>query len=468
MKHSCRGICLVGALAVAAHSQLIDLKGVVRDRAGVSIAGVVVTQVGTGLKDTTDTQGKFQIYRASTGVLRSRIVGASLYPVFVAGEGIRFEHALGGTVALHLFDVGGRSVRFVRTTLGAGQWTLPTGDLPMGTYFGRLEAEGIAKTFRFTTLQSATGNRRPSGIGASIAEPAFRQTAAMVAVDSLRATKIGYTDASIPVSSLTDSALVVVMETTAMSSGSEGCGKTATRPDPATKQTLSVSGTNRTYLLFLPTNYDKSKEYPVVFAFHGGGGNGAAARNDFKLEAAANNGAILVYPDGGWNYGTGTDVAFFDVILKDMKTKYCLNTKRVFVTGFSLGGIFSNGLGCLRGGTTVRGIVPVAGSGPNPNMAPAQSAIACPVGTPPSDVPTMVIHGTADANALYKYGQWAAEFWRKWNGATTTTTTPPSPFAGCVDYQGGRVPVRFCTHSGGHIVPSWAGQYVWAFAQSLL
>jgi len=468
MKHPSHGLLWAGYLAVAAHSQLIDLKGVVRNRTGASLSGVVITQVGTGLRDTTDAQGRFQVYRASTGVLRSQILRNTLDPHFVPGEGIRFDHALGGRVAFRLYDIDGKSVLTLRTELGAGRWTLPTGNLRSGTYFGKLETEGVAKSFRFTTVNQNPDTRQISSFDPVDPRPAFRQEASLAVIDSLRASKTGYSTASFPVSSLIDTNLVLVLDTATAPTASEGCGKAATRPNPATSQTLSVSGTNRTYLLFLPTDYSNTKEYPVVFAFHGGGGNGAAARTDFKLEAAANNAAILVYPDGGWNYGTGTDVAFFDAILKDMKSKYCLNTKRVFVTGFSLGGIFVNGLGCLRGGTTVRAIIPVAGSGPNPNMAPAQADIGCPAGTPPSDVPTMVIHGTADANAVYKYGQWEAEFWRTWNGATTTTTTSAAPYSGCVDYQGGRVPVRFCTHSGGHMVPTWAGQYIWAFAQSIL
>lgn len=454
MNHFRRGLLGAGALVLAAHAQTIDLRGVVRNKAGAALPGVAILQRGTGLRDTTDAQGRFRLERASSAVRPA----AGRPSAETGPDGLRVVLPTGGAVRWRLADLEGRAIRSERFVLGAGTWTLPTADLPTGTYLGRLESEGGATTFRFTRLPGGVASGSPGP------EAAPRQAAA--ALDSLVATKAGYAPLAFPVPSLVDSNLVLTLDT-AVATGSEGCGKTATRPDPASKQTLPVSGTNRTYLLFLPTNYDKSKPYPVVFAFHGGGGNGAAARNDFKLEAAANNGAILVYPDGGWNYGSGTDVAFFDAILKDMKSKYCLDTKRVFATGFSLGGIFVNGLGCLRGGTTVRGIVPVAGSGPNPNMAPAQADIACPAGTPPSDVPTMVIHGTADGNALYKYGQWEAEFWRKWNGATTTTTTSPAPYSGCVDYQGGRVPVRFCTHSGGHMVPSWAGSYIWSFVQSI-
>jgi polyhydroxybutyrate depolymerase len=180
--------------------------------------------------------------------------------------------------------------------------------------------------------------------------------------------------------------------------------------------------------------------------------------------------AIIVYPNNATNYGSGNDIPFFDAMLADTTGKYCIDTRRVFATGFSMGGIFVNGIGCLRGGTMVRGIIPVAGSGPNPNMGPASEAdIACPSGTPTADVAVMIIHGTADTNALFKYAQWEVNYWTKAEGCTSTTTTTnlSSPYQGCVTYPGCRVPVDFCQHTGGHMVPATAAANIWAFITNL-
>lgn len=196
--------------------------------------------------------------------------------------------------------------------------------------------------------------------------------------------------------------------------------------------------------------------------------NAAGARSDFKLEAVVGNNAIIVYPDNMTNYASGNDMAFFDALLEDTTGKYCVDSNRVFATGFSMGGIFVNGIGCLRGGSTVRGIIPVAGSGPNPNLGPASEAdIACPSGTPKGDLAVMIIHGTADTNALFKYGQWEANYWTKAEGCSSTTSNMASPYQGCVAYQGCRTPVDFCQHSGGHMVPSTAAANIWAFIGSL-
>lgn len=251
-------------------------------------------------------------------------------------------------------------------------------------------------------------------------------------------------------------------------SRSKGCGKAVTRPDPSAQQSISVSGSARTYQIYVPTGYSSETALPLIFALHGGGGNAAGARNDYKLEAVVGSDAIIVYPNNMTNYASGGDMDFFDAVLDDTLGKYCIDSHRVFATGFSMGGIFVNGVGCLRGGSTVRGIIPVAGSGPNPNLGPASEAdIACPSGTPKGDVAVMIIHGTADGNALFKYAQWEANYWTRAEGCTSTTANLSSPYQGCVGYQSCRVPVDFCQHSGGHMVPSTAAANIWAFIGNL-
>ncbi len=251
-------------------------------------------------------------------------------------------------------------------------------------------------------------------------------------------------------------------------SRSKGCGKAVTRPDPSAQQSISVAGSARTYQIYVPTGTSSETALPLIFALHGGGGNAAGARNDYKLEAVVGSNAIIVYPNNMTNYASGGDMDFFDAVLDDTLGKYCIDSHRVFATGFSMGGIFVNGVGCLRGGSTVRGIIPVAGSGPNPNLGPASEAdIACPSGTPKGDVAVMIIHGTADTNALFKYGQWEANYWTRAEGCSSTTTNLSSPYQGCVGYQGCRVPVDFCQHSGGHMVPSTAAANIWAFIGNL-
>jgi polyhydroxybutyrate depolymerase len=74
------------------------------------------------------------------------------------------------------------------------------------------------------------------------------------------------------------------------------CGQ----PPPFTgvmAQTIEAAGLERDYDLAIPADYDPDHAYPLVFAWHGRGGNGELARLYFKVEEAAAGQAIFVYPD---------------------------------------------------------------------------------------------------------------------------------------------------------------------------
>jgi polyhydroxybutyrate depolymerase len=57
------------------------------------------------------------------------------------------------------------------------------------------------------------------------------------------------------------------------------CPSTLTAASGETTQTLSVGGQNRSYLLHVPPGYTGATPVPVVFDFHGLGGNGNQQRN---------------------------------------------------------------------------------------------------------------------------------------------------------------------------------------------
>jgi polyhydroxybutyrate depolymerase len=125
---------------------------------------------------------------------------------------------------------------------------------------------------------------------------------------------------------------------------------------------IAVNGTTRTYVLSVPAGGGGTPR-PLVFAFHGAGGDGAGIRGYLGLEAPSQGKAIFVYPDGlsdgsrtGWPDTNGRDIAFFDALLAKLEAEACVDSARVFGTGFSYGGYMSNTLGCKRAGV-VRGRV---------------------------------------------------------------------------------------------------------------
>jgi poly(3-hydroxybutyrate) depolymerase len=90
-----------------------------------------------------------------------------------------------------------------------------------------------------------------------------------------------------------------------MSAKSAGCGKdlpaAQSPPGAASHQTdfTQNDGTARTYLIHIPSNYDKNTSVPLIFSFHGRGKNSSEQEglSQFSNENWNPNG-IAVYPQG--------------------------------------------------------------------------------------------------------------------------------------------------------------------------
>jgi poly(3-hydroxybutyrate) depolymerase len=241
--------------------------------------------------------------------------------------------------------------------------------------------------------------------------------------------------------------------------GSSGCG--VAPPGSGAGKTLVVDGTTRSYVLSLPSGYDRTRAYPLIFAFHGLGGSGSQAQLYFGLAQASQGQAILVYPDAAgssraWGV-TGAsatlDIAFFDALLRTLSSSLCVDQSKVFAAGHSMGGYFSNTLGCARG-NTLRAIAPVAGGGPY---------VSCDNGK----VAAWLMAASNDTVVSPSAGQASRDHWLRANGCSATTR-PVGP-SSCVAYDGcdAAHPVQWCLEStGGHNWPSYGGQAIWSFFKS--
>ena len=241
---------------------------------------------------------------------------------------------------------------------------------------------------------------------------------------------------------------------------SSGCGLAP--PSAGSGKTIVINGASRTYVLALPASYDSSRAYPLIFAFHGLGGSGAQAQLYFGLSQATQGQAVLVYPDAtgsskAWGI-TGTaataDIALFDELVRTLSASLCIDQSKIFAAGHSMGGYFSNTLGCARG-NTLRAIAPVAGGGPY---------VSCDNGK----VAAWLMAALDDPTVSYTAGEASRDKWRTANGCANTTR-PVGPSA-CVAYEGcdAQHPVHWCLEStGGHSWPSYAGQAIWSFFKAL-
>src|SRR5687767_7096561 len=140
--------------------------------------------------------------------------------------------------------------------------------------------------------------------------------------------------------------------------------------DDGELRTLEVADVRRTYLLHLPPSREPSHPIPLLFVFHGAGGDAEGfARHTGLTGAATARGYAVVYPNGvnrRWSDGRGTrstadDVGFVRLLLDSLRSELPLDARRIYATGISNGAGLAFRLACDLPGTFAA-IAPVAGA----------------------------------------------------------------------------------------------------------
>lgn len=218
-----------------------------------------------------------------------------------------------------------------------------------------------------------------------------------------------------------------------------------------TRGAIDVAGVERSYELFV--GEDVGEHPPLVFLWHGWGGNAVEMMALFQPEKYFRD-AIVVAPEGlprsfkeggkvkpGWQNRDGEleerDFALFDALLAALTKSHCIDPKRVYATGFSNGGFFTNALACHRG-DVIAAAAPRAGGGPYPDEK-------C-----DGPVPILISHGHKDVVIKFEIAERSLGRWAGWAGCEPPATLPDD---GCVDLPGCSSAVRFCATPGGHSYP---------------
>lgn len=182
---------------------------------------------------------------------------------------------------------------------------------------------------------------------------------------------------------------------------------------------LKVAGVDRKCLAYVPQNIEKKK--PLLIALHGRWGNGKEMVNCSHFETLADTARFIVAcPDGlprpelgdnstGWdaNGVTDDDVEFFKKIIDYMSQHYDIDRKRVYLCGFSLGGMMT--YHCINAASDIFAAFASA-SGYRLNEYK-------PVYTSKRRVPIMHIHGKNDGFVVYNNLQPLIDNWVKAIGA---------------------------------------------------
>ena len=124
-----------------------------------------------------------------------------------------------------------------------------------------------------------------------------------------------------------------------------------------TSASLQVGGVMRNYILHVPTGHTGKSPVPLVLDFHPILANDSYERmNSGYANLADTEGFVVAFPDGidnAWNIGpccttsrTVDDLGFAKSLVTALEGQACIDPKRVYAVGYSMGGGMSHYLGC--------------------------------------------------------------------------------------------------------------------------
>ena len=192
-----------------------------------------------------------------------------------------------------------------------------------------------------------------------------------------------------------------------------GTGEQTTE-DASTTDAPSASSqlvVDRPYDVTKPSKYDPNVPTPLVVLLHGYTGTAKIQDGYFLMSALAEkNNFLLALPDGtlndfGENFWNATDaccdgfqsgvddVAYLKAVIDDMKGRFNVDPKRVYLFGHSNGGFMANRAACDLA-PEIAGIVSLAGG-------VYADATKC---NPTEPVAVLQVHGDKDATVIYEGG----------------------------------------------------------------
>lgn len=207
---------------------------------------------------------------------------------------------------------------------------------------------------------------------------------------------------------------------------------TPSAPPGTQLHTIEHNGITREYIAYIPDSYNADTPVPLLFNFHGYGGNASEfmAYADLRPQAEAHQ-FILVYPQGTllagtshWNAalpGNGNkssadDFGFIDALRTHLASQYQIDLNRVYAMGFSNGGMFSYALACYHS-ANIAAVAAVAAT-----MLATDCSYTHPMGI-------ISLHGSDDTvipyqgNHDYLAVTQVLEYWINANGTETAPIT---------------------------------------------
>ena len=352
--------------ALCSTSFAYTISGKVSDDQGKAIKDVDVSLLKEGKTAKTDDEGKFTIHEDENVGIHPAYKNSVGY-ISINNGVLSYSQSSTSPVQVKIYNSLGNQV-FKKTLHGSGTYDLSKGLEARGTYFAQVSVGNAKQNIKFTT----DGNYSQT-LGAQASNRALMKDAAEG--EAIRFVLDGYDTLSIALNTL-DTTLDVKLAKTIppeptfkfgyaignKPTPSKGCGNNSKLQKVKSVENgdqfqIKVGSDTRDYFITLPKNYDNKKPHKVLFALHCYGSRG----EDFVHHKAdydhptpyygqqvldKNGDYIFVSLDaigGVWTKGQG-DHDFFAQTLTTLNDNYCIDTSRVFITGFSFGAMFSYSL----------------------------------------------------------------------------------------------------------------------------
>ena len=355
--------------ALCSTSFAYTISGKVSDDQGKAIKDVDVSLLKEGKTAKTDDEGKFTIHEDENVGIHPAYKNSVGY-ISINNGVLSYSQSSTSPVQVKIYNSLGNQV-FKKTLHGSGTYDLSKGLEARGTYFAQVSVGNAKQNIKFTTDGSYSQTLGAQASNSALMKDAQKDEAIQfVATD--------YDTLTIALNTL-DTILNVKLTKTVppeptfkfgyalgnKPTPSKGCGTTSKLQKTKSVENgdrfeMRVGSDNREYFITLPKNYDNKKPYKLLFAMHCMGSNAEDfvhhnADQDHpspyygqqKLDTEGNY--IFVSPRGDtdgmpWSVSSDKDHKFINQLLTTLEENYCIDTSRVFMTGFSFGAMVTNSM----------------------------------------------------------------------------------------------------------------------------
>lgn len=453
------------------------LRGTVVDESGVPVSGANVLLISENKSAITGDDGKFLFEEAETAI---RAQSGAIGSWSLQNGTLSISTIVPTPFQLKIFDMMGNEIFSDAGHISGARFVNLQKFQAFGVYAVNLRVGNYRKVFAVSAAENASGKFSGEKSFASGNRVLKRELAVF---DSLRISAESYETLTValpnPDTNLTIS-LKKLEERYAFGWAkgnapvpTRGCGKTWNRVKSGSYDFAWSKG-KRTIRIDIPDNYDNNKPYRLVFGMHcmGGWAGGVREEGYYGLKPLdTEKTTIFVAPEGNGNQAPWAqdDYTLFDELLSDLEENLCIDSSRVFSTGFSYGSMFTNGLSRNRQ-DVLRGVAVYETADVN-IWLPEHS------GKP---IAWMGVLGLQDNLCTPAMGRSARDTALKYASAegedATKERAEEYPGYGehvCYNYTSvdPRFPVRWCTQNGGHIwnhkdpgaSESWVPRATWDF-----